>query len=75
MFAHNMAAWEYVPGMREMPAISNGFQTALFTWLGFFLPVDLGTVTWEKKSWKLFGIDTSYHFITLSVVAMILVIM
>jgi len=75
VLAHNIVAWEHVPGVKEMSAISNGFQAALFTWLGFFLPVDLGSVAWEKKSWKLFSINTSYHFISLLVVAMILVYM
>ena len=55
-----------------MSAAANAGMAAVFTWLGFFLPVDLGTVAWEKKSWKLFGINTGYHFVSLLVVARIL---
>ncbi|MFQ6607653.1 MAG: DUF1761 domain-containing protein [Fidelibacterota bacterium] len=75
VLAHNIAAWNHVPGVEEISNSFNGFQAALFTWLGFFLPVDLGSVAWEKRSWKLFGINTSYHFISLLIVAMIIVYM
>ena len=71
VLAHNIAAWDHVPS--DMTANANAISAAIFTWLGFFFPVDLGSVAWEKKSWKLFGINTSYHFLSLLVVAMILV--
>jgi hypothetical protein len=47
-------------------------MAAIFTWLGFFVPVDINTVAWEMKSWKLFFINTGYHLLSLIVVAMIL---
>lgn len=75
VFAHNNAAWSYVPGTQDMSAISNIMNATVFTWLGFYLPVDLGIVAWEKKSWKLFGINTSYHFMMLLVAAAILTYM
>ena len=75
VFAHNMAAWSYVPGAKEMSATSNILSASIFTWLGFYLPVDLGTVVWEMKSWKLFGINTGYHFLMLLVAAVILTYM
>ncbi|MEQ8302928.1 MAG: DUF1761 domain-containing protein [Cyclobacteriaceae bacterium] len=75
VFANNMMAWSYVPGMNEMPAIGSIMNAAFFTWLGFYLPVDIGTVTWEKKSWKLVGINTGYHLASLFVVATILTYM
>ena len=76
VLSHNMAAmnpetWGQAPS--EMSALIVAGMTAFFTWLGFFLPVDLSTVAWEKKSWKLFGINTSYHFMALLTTAMILV--
>ncbi len=55
VFAHNIAAWSFVPGMDEMPIVASVLNTTIFTWLGFYLPVDIGVVTWEKKSWKLFA--------------------
>jgi hypothetical protein len=75
VFAHNNAAWSYVPGVAEMSPATNIMNATLFTWLGFYLPVDLGAVAWEKKSWKLFGINTGYHFMMLLVAATILTLM
>ena len=75
VLAHDMAVWDpetWGRGPSEMSAAVNAGMAAVFTWLGFFLPVDLGTVAWEKKSWKLFGINTGYHFVSLLVVARIL---
>lgn len=72
VFAHNMAAWSYVPGSDEMSTMANAMNAAFFTWLGFFFPGDLGSTVWEKKSWKLFGINTGYHLASLIVVALIL---
>lgn len=75
VFAHNIAAWSFVPGTKEMSVMSNVMSSTVFTWLGFYLPVDLGTVAWEKKSWKLFGINTGYHFMMLLVASLILTLM
>lgn len=75
VFANNQMAWSFVPGMNEMsPAVSIA-NAAVFTWLGFYLPVDIGAVTWEKKSWKLFFINTGYHLIMLVITAIILTYM
>lgn len=73
VFAHNMAAWSFVPGISEMSAAQNACMAAVFTWLGFYLPGDLGSTAWERKSWTLFFINTGYHLASLFLVAMILV--
>jgi hypothetical protein len=75
VFAHNMAAWSYVPGANQMSPIASIMSATIFTWLGFYVPVDIGAVTWEKKSWKLFFINTGYHFMMLLVAATILTYM
>ena len=75
VFAHNNAAWSFVPGAIEMTPMMKIANATIFTWLGFYFPVDLGTVAWEKKSWKLFGINTGYHFAMLLVAAIILTYM
>ena len=75
VFAHNMAAWNHVPGVTDMSAAQNACMAAVFTWLGFFVPQDLGTVAWERKSWTLFFINTAYHLASLFLVAMILAYM
>jgi hypothetical protein len=72
VFAHNIAAWTFVPGADQMSASSTILSSAIFTWLGFYVPQDLSTVAWERKSWKLFFINTGYHLATLLVAATIL---
>lgn len=75
VFAHNMAVWNPITwGLpaSEMSPIGTAMSAAIFTWLGFFFPGDLGSVVWEKKSWTLFFINTGYHLASLIVVAMIL---
>jgi hypothetical protein len=61
VLAHNIAAWTFEPGAEKMNPLSNGLSAAIFTWLGFYLPGELGATIWEKHSWKLFGINTGYH--------------
>ena len=75
VFAHNIAAWSFVPGMNEMSVTEKVLNAGVFTWLGFYLPVDLGTVSWENKSWKVFAINTGYHLAMVMVAAIILTIM
>lgn len=72
VLAHNIGAWSFVPGMEDMSIISQIMSTAVFTWLGFYLPGELGATVWEKKSWKLFAINTSYHLAGLLLAATIL---
>ncbi|HYC85952.1 MAG TPA: DUF1761 domain-containing protein [Chryseosolibacter sp.] len=72
VFAHNMAAWSFVPDMDKMPVSAVILSSAIFTWLGFYVPVDLGAIAWENKSWKLFFINTGYHLSMLLVAATIL---
>ena len=61
VLAHNNAAWSFVPGMSEMSTAGIILSAGIFTWLGFYLPVDLNRVAWENCTWKLFFIQTGYH--------------
>ncbi len=76
VFAHNIAVWNPLTWSQPASAMSAG-QTAgmaaFFTWLGFYLPQDLGRIAWEGASAKLFFINTVYHFLSLLIAAMILV--
>ena len=56
----------------DAPDFVYGFFSGLFTWLGFYVPMLLGTVAWENRGWKLFGLNAAYHFANLQLVAMIL---
>ncbi|MFN0276106.1 MAG: DUF1761 domain-containing protein [Chitinophagales bacterium] len=73
VLAHNIGAWGYVPGYTEAGNSANAMSAAFFTWLGFFVPVELSGVAWEKRSWKLFFINVGYHLVALMVVSFILV--
>ena len=76
VFSHNMAVWNPItwgqPASPGEPWQWAGMG-AVFTWLGFYLPGDLGRMAWERASMKLFAINTVYHFLQLVLVAMILV--
>src|SRR5687768_14071507 len=68
VFAHNIAAWNPVTwglAPTEISPVASALPAAFFTWIGFFVPMDLNTVAWEMKSWKLFFINTSYHLLAL----------
>ena len=56
----------------DSPGYVYGFLTGLFTWIGFYVPLLLGGVSWENRSWKLFCINAAYYFVMLQMVAMIL---
>lgn len=51
--------------------MGDGFQGAIFTWLGFFVPIGLSTVAWEGKSWTLFFVNQGYYLVSLLVVGSI----
>lgn len=75
VFAHNNAAWMFVPGMDQMSKGGIIASSAIFTWLGFYVPTDLNTVAWENRSWKFFAINTFYHLGMVLIAAIILTFM
>lgn len=74
VLAHSAEVWR--PSVwnagQDMPAYNYGFFSAFFTWVGFYVPLHLGSVSWEGKSWKLFAINVGYYFVMLQVVGQIL---
>jgi Protein of unknown function (DUF1761) len=74
VLAHVGAVWR--PSVWKAGADASaayyGFSAGFWTWIGFYVPLLLSGVAWEKKSWKLFWINASYYFVMLQVVAMIL---
>jgi hypothetical protein len=49
-----------------------GIEGGIWSWLGFAAPVSLGSVLWDGKSWKLWGINAGYFLVTLIVMGIIL---
>jgi hypothetical protein len=47
-------------------------SAALFAWVGFYVPMLLGGVAWENRSWKWFRINAGFHFASLLAMGMIL---
>lgn len=56
----DMASWQY------------GMYGAIFTWLGFYVPVLLNGVAWEQKPWSVFFINAGGHLVALAAAAQIL---
>ncbi len=61
--------------MLTNPTIGYALMGAFFTWLGFFVPVQLGRVAWEKATWTLFGINAGGQLVGLAVMALIFAIL
>ena len=72
VLAFYLAGWKFIPGANEMTPFVTGINSAISVWIGFFVPVQLSRVVWEKHSWKLFFINVGYHFVATAAVAIIL---
>lgn len=72
MLAFYLAGWKYFPNANQMGAISFAINSALSVWIGFFVPVHLSKVVWEKHSWKLFFINSGCNLFSSILLATIL---
>lgn len=53
------SAWGLSPDMSAL-SLSLALYTAGFTWLGFFLPLQMNRVAWEMKKWGLVAINAGF---------------
>ena len=73
VFAFYLAGWRLLPGgPAEFGTLAFALNSALSAWIGFFLPINLSRVAWEKHSWKLFFINSGYNLVSIGVIALIL---
>jgi hypothetical protein len=72
VLAFYLAGWQYIPGANKMNPFVIGINSAISVWVGFFVPVHLSRVVWEKHSWKLFFINSGYHLAATVIVVLIL---
>lgn len=73
VLAFYFAGWRLLPGgPAEFGTLAFALNSALSVWIGFFLPVQLSRVAWEKHSWKLFFINSGYNLVATAVVALII---
>jgi len=63
------SSWGLGPDSADWVYAVNG---AVWTWLGFFLPLQLGRVAWEQRGWGLVVINGAFDLVRLSVFATIL---
>lgn len=49
-----------------------GSQTALFVWIGYYVPLMVSSILWENKSWALFGINGLYYLLSLQMAGAII---
>ena len=73
VFAFYLAGWRLLPGgPAEFGTLAFALNSGLSAWIGFFLPINLSRVVWEKHSWKLFFINSGYNLVGIGAVALIL---
>ena len=48
------------------------FSAAFWVWAGFYVPLMLGSVIWERRPWGFFGINATYAFLNLQLIATVL---
>lgn len=51
-----------------------GVELGIWTWLGFVMPVLLGSILWETKPFKYFAINASYWLLSLVAMGVVLVL-
>ena len=74
VLAHQVAVWRpssWHAG-QDLADSQYGFLAAFFTWIGFIVPLLLNGVAFERKSWKLFGINGAYQLVSLLAMGLIL---
>lgn len=76
VFTHNIQAWDpHTWGQNAdfVPKPQAAVMSAMFTWVGFYLPQDFNKISFQGRSWRLFFIDTSNNLVGLLAAAFILV--
>ena len=74
VLAHSIQVWmpsTWGVGENSAPYVY-GLNGAFWTWLGFFLPLQIGRVAWEGRRWGLVVINSSFDLVRLLMFGMIL---
>lgn len=56
----------------KVTGVPAGLQVGFWNWAGFIAPVTLGSVLWEKKSWKLWLLNNGNYLLTLLAMGVLL---
>lgn len=65
-------AFVFASNYMEVSGAAAGLSVGFWNWLGFIAPVTLGSVLWEGKSWKLWGLNNSYQLLSLLIAGVII---
>lgn len=60
-------------GLIGISDFASAKELAFWVWLGFFVPVSLGSWLWEGRSFKLFLLNAIYWLLVLDIAAYVLV--
>lgn len=55
----------FASGFMQQSGALVGMQGGFWMWLGFIIPVTLGRVLWEDRSWSLWAFDNGYYLAVL----------
>jgi len=69
VLAHNLV---FGSAFLNLSGVTAGIQVGFWNWLGFVVPVSLGTVLWERKPWKLWFINAGYYLVVMVKMGIIL---
>ncbi len=79
---HSIVVWmpeEWAAHFNAGATNSNPAMYALmgagFVWAGFFVPMQLGRVAWEGRTWTLFAINAGHDLVRLLVMAFLIAFM
>lgn len=67
VLAHSIEAWQpstWNYGPDGSPA-GYALNAGIWTWIGFFVPLQIGRVAWEQKKWGLVLINSSFDLVRL----------
>jgi hypothetical protein len=63
---------QFAAAFYKISGVMAGIQSAFWVWLGFYATTLVNAVLWEKRSWKLYGINVSHHLAGLLAMGIIL---
>ncbi|MBX4186694.1 MAG: DUF1761 domain-containing protein [Candidatus Doudnabacteria bacterium] len=69
VLAHSLV---FAESYMKVSGVAAGLQAAVWSWLGFIVPVTLGNVLWGGQSWKLWFLGNGYQLIQLLIFGIIL---
>lgn len=69
VMAHSLV---FAAAYLKTSGVAAGFQVGFWNWLGFILPVSIGSGLWDGKPWKLVWINAFHYLATLCAMGVIL---